>query len=140
MPDERRSVTISDLTRQECEQLLGSEGVGRLGLVADGQPHILPVNYAHAGGGEIVFRTGSGTLLTEASLRRVAFEVDAIDSEAHDGWSVLVLGYGRDIADAIDADSVELRALPLVTWVPGDRDQWFKVVPAAVTGRRLTPG
>ena len=85
MPDERRSVTISDLSRKECERLLAGQGVGRLGIAVDGQPHILPVNYAHAGGGEIVFRTASGTLLTEASLRRVAFEVDAIDSGAHEG-------------------------------------------------------
>jgi nitroimidazol reductase NimA-like FMN-containing flavoprotein (pyridoxamine 5'-phosphate oxidase superfamily) len=138
MPDERRSVTISDLQREECERLLGGHALGRLGLVVDGQPFILPVNYAHAGQGEIVFRTASGTLLTEASLRRVAFEVDAIDAEAHDGWSVLVTGFCRDITDAIDADSVALRAMPLVTWAAGDRDVWFKIVPAQVSGRRIT--
>jgi nitroimidazol reductase NimA-like FMN-containing flavoprotein (pyridoxamine 5'-phosphate oxidase superfamily) len=140
MPDERRSVTISELQREECERLLGGHALGRLGLVVDGQPFILPVNYAHAGQGEIVFRTASGTLLTEASLRRVAFEVDAIDAEAHVGWSVLVIGYCRDISDAIDADSVALRTLQLVAWAPGDRDEWFKIVPAHVTGRRINPG
>jgi hypothetical protein len=139
MPDDRRSVTISDVPREECERLLGSHALGRLGLVVDGQPLILPVNYAHAGDGEIVFRTASGSLLNEASLRRVAFEVDAIDAGAHDGWSVLVIGFCRDITDAIDADSVALRTLPLVTWAPGDRDEWFKIVPAHVTGRRITP-
>jgi nitroimidazol reductase NimA-like FMN-containing flavoprotein (pyridoxamine 5'-phosphate oxidase superfamily) len=140
MPDEQRSVTISDLPRGECERLLGGHALGRLGLVVDGQPFILPLNYAHGGNGEIVFRTASGTLLNEASLRRVAFEVDAIDAQAHDGWSVLVTGFCRDITDAIDADSVALRTLPLVAWAPGDRDEWFKIVPAQVTGRRINPG
>jgi nitroimidazol reductase NimA-like FMN-containing flavoprotein (pyridoxamine 5'-phosphate oxidase superfamily) len=140
MPDARRTVTISDLPRDECERLLTGHGLGRLGLVVNDQPHILPVNYTVSAHGEIVFRTASGTLLNEASLRRVAFEVDAIDAEAHVGWSVLVIGYCRDISDAIDADSVALRTLPLVAWAPGDRDEWFKIVPAQVTGRRITPG
>jgi len=25
-----------------------------------------------------------------------------------------------------------------VTWLPGERHQWFKIVPAAVTGRRIS--
>jgi len=139
MPDEQRSVTISDLSRDECERLIADHRVGRLALVVDGQPHVLPVNYAVAGRGEIVFRTAAGTLLNEASLQRVAFEVDRIDAEAHVGWSVVVEGYCRDIADAIDAESVAMRELPLVTWAPGDRQQWFKVTPAGVTGRRIAP-
>ena len=138
MADDAASVVFDELSREECEQLLASHRVGRLGVVVDDQPHILPVNYATPGGAVVVFRTAAGTVLNEASLRRVAFEVDEIDAEAHEGWSVLVLGYGRDIGDAIDADSVALRQLPLVTWLPGERHQWFKIVPAAVTGRRIS--
>jgi nitroimidazol reductase NimA-like FMN-containing flavoprotein (pyridoxamine 5'-phosphate oxidase superfamily) len=132
-------VTITDIDRQECERLLATAQVGRLGVVAEGQPHVVPVNYATPGGGVIVFRTDAGSILTEASLRQVAFEVDQIDAQVHAGWSVEVHGFGRDIADANDAESVRLRALPLVTWAPGDRPQWFKIIPAEVTGRRLTP-
>lgn len=139
MADDQRSVTISELSREECERLLSSHRVGRLGVVVDGQPHILPVNYATPGRGEVVFRTAPGTVLNEVSLRRVAFEIDDIDAQAHEGWSVLVVGYGRDIADAIDADSVALRQLPLVTWAPGERQQWYKIVPDEVSGRRLAP-
>jgi len=130
---------ISEVPRDECVRLLATHAVGRLALVVDGQPHVLPVNYAVAGHGEVVFRTAAGSLLTEASLRRVAFEVDAIDAQAHTGWSVVVLGYCRDIADAIDAESAAMRALPLETWAPGTRDQWFKIVPTEITGRRITP-
>jgi len=133
-------VTITELDRAECEQLLATQQVGRLGVVSEGQPHVVPVNYATPGGGVIVFRTDPGTILNETSLRRVAFEVDQIDAAAHLGWSVAVLGFGRDIADAIDAESVWLRQLPLVTWAPGDRQEWFKIIPSEVSGRRLTPG
>ncbi len=140
MATEPPPVTINELTRDDCERLLATQQVGRLGVVVDGQPYVLPVNYATPGRGEVVFRTAPGTLLNEASLRRVAFEVDSIDAGAHAGWSVLVVGYGRDIADAIDAESVALRGLPLVTWAPGDRQEWYKIVPAEVTGRRIAPG
>jgi uncharacterized protein len=138
MADDAPPIAIHELPREECERLLASQRVGRVGLVVDGQPHILPVNFATPGGGEVVFRTAAGTILNEASLRQVAFEVDEIDAQAHEGWSVLVLGYGRDIGDAIDADSVALRQLPLVNWAPGERHHWFKIVPAAVTGRRIS--
>ena len=129
-----------ELDRAECERLLASHHVGRLAVVVDGAPHVLPLNYATPGGAVIVFRTAVGTLLNEASLREVAFEVDEVDAATRSGWSVEVRGLGRDIADAVDAESVRLRELPLVTWVPGERQQWLKIVPTAVTGRRLTPG
>jgi uncharacterized protein len=130
-------VTFTELDRAQCEALLASDDVGRLAVVVDGQPHIVPVNYATPGGGVVVFRTDAGTVLTEASLAHVALEVDAIDRATRTGWSVVVRGLGRDIADAIDEESVRLRQLPLRTWAPGDRRQWFKIVPTEVTGRMI---
>jgi nitroimidazol reductase NimA-like FMN-containing flavoprotein (pyridoxamine 5'-phosphate oxidase superfamily) len=139
MTDPSSRTAFIELDRTECERLLASQEVGRLAVVADGAPHVIPVNYATPGGGVVVFRTVAGSILTEASLRRVAFEVDEVDRATRSGWSVEVRGVGRDIADAVDAESVRLRQLPLVTWAPGERQQWFKIVPDAVTGRRLTP-
>jgi uncharacterized protein len=139
MTDPSPQALFAELDRAECERLLASHRVGRLAVVVDGAPHVIPVNYATPGGGVVVFRTAAGTILTEASLREVAFEVDDVDPATRSGWSVEVRGYGRDIADAIDAESVRLRELPLVAWVPGDRQQWLKIIPEAVTGRRLSP-
>ena len=78
------------------------------------------------------------TTATEASLAKVAFEVDDIDVERHQGWSVAVHGFGRDITHAIDPESERLRDLPVRPWAPGQRDRWFKINPAEITGRRLT--
>ncbi len=139
MSDPSSRAAMEHLDRAECERLLASHEVGRLAVVINGAPHVVPVNYATPGGGVVVFRSAPGTVLTEASLREVAFEVDEIDRATRSGWSVEVRGVGRDIADALDAESVRLRQLPLVTWAPGDRQQWFKITPDAVTGRRLTP-
>ncbi len=132
-------MALIQLDRAECEQLLARHGVGRLAVIADGKPHVVPVNYVTPGGGIVVFRTDPGTVLTEASLRDVAFEIDEIDGATSTGWSVEVRGFARDIADAVDAESVRLRELPLRTWAPGERQQWFKITPADVSGRRITP-
>src|SRR5579864_1297437 len=138
MTDPSHPATFEQLDRAECERLLATHEVGRLAVVVDGAPHVVPVNYATPGGGIVVFRSALGTVLTEASLREVAFEVDEIDRATRSGWSVEVRGVGRDIADALDAESVRLRQLPVVTWAPGERHQWYKIMPGAITGRRLT--
>jgi nitroimidazol reductase NimA-like FMN-containing flavoprotein (pyridoxamine 5'-phosphate oxidase superfamily) len=129
---------LEPLSHELCEALLASGSTGRLAVVVDGQPHIVPVNYV-ADGATIVFRTAPGTVLTESSLRRVAFEVDGIDAGRRSGWSVTVHGYGRDITDALDPESEQLRSLHLDCWAPEGRDRWFKIVPGAVTGRYLGP-
>jgi uncharacterized protein len=126
--------TLEALGREECEALLAAHHVGRLAVMVDDQPHIVPVNYAvdHS---TIVFRTADGTVLTEAALRKVAFEVDGVDERTRTGWSVCVHGYGREIGDAVDADSRRLAALPVETWAPGERGRVFKIVAGEVTGR-----
>jgi nitroimidazol reductase NimA-like FMN-containing flavoprotein (pyridoxamine 5'-phosphate oxidase superfamily) len=140
MSDARPGVALLELDRAECEQLLAGCDVGRLAVVVDGRPHLLPVNYATPGGGVIVFRTAPGSVLTEASLQDVAFEVDQLDPASRSGWSVEVRGFGREIGDAVDAESARLRELPLVTWAPGERLEWFEIRPREVTGRRITSG
>jgi nitroimidazol reductase NimA-like FMN-containing flavoprotein (pyridoxamine 5'-phosphate oxidase superfamily) len=129
---------LEPLSRELCETLLASATTGRLAVVVDDQPHIVPVNYV-ADGATVVFRTAPGTVLTESALQRVAFEVDGIDEARRTGWSVTVQGSGSDITDALDAESERLRALHLDCWAPEGRDRWFKVVPSVVTGRYLGP-
>jgi nitroimidazol reductase NimA-like FMN-containing flavoprotein (pyridoxamine 5'-phosphate oxidase superfamily) len=129
---------LETMDRPTCEALLANGSIGRLAVVFDGAPHIVPVNYA-AEGATVVFRTAPGTVLTEASLRRVAFEVDGIDEHHRAGWSVAVHGYGREITDCVDAESRHLQDLLVNCWAPDDRDRWFKIIPESVTGRYLGP-
>jgi uncharacterized protein len=130
--------SLVPLSRDDCVALLRKTRIGRLAVVIKDQPHVLPLNYAVDENGTIVFRTAELTVATEASLRKVAFEVDDIDVERHQGWSVAVHGFCRDITQAIDRESERLRELPVRPWAPGQRDQWFKIIPAEITGRRLT--
>ena len=124
------------LERDECLSLLAECVVGRLALLVDGRPEILPVNYG-VDGDVVVFRTATGTILNQAALSIVAFEVDDFDPADHSGWSVLVQGVAQDIGDAIDRDSERLRTLGLISWAPGGRDRWFRIRPHKITGRRI---
>ncbi len=138
-PQDPGSNLIADLetlTTAECWGLLARTQIGRVGLLVDQRPEILPVNYA-LDGETVLFRTGEGTALNQASMRVVAFEVDHLDEETHAGWSVLVQGFAQDIGDAIDGTSERLRRLTLMTWAPGARQRWFRIDPDKVTGRRL---
>jgi nitroimidazol reductase NimA-like FMN-containing flavoprotein (pyridoxamine 5'-phosphate oxidase superfamily) len=127
---------MEHLGRTECLNLLALAQVGRVGFIADGRPEILPVNYA-IDGDAILFRTSENSVLNEASLANVAFEVDRIDTSTRSGWSVVVHGYANDIGDAIDPTSERLRRLALITWAPGQRQCWFVIRPHTITGRRL---
>jgi len=135
-PEQHLVATMETLTKQECLDLLATVTVGRVGLVVDDRPEVLPVNFA-LDGDTILFRTAEGTVLNEASLRVVAFEADQLEPANHSGWSVMAQGLARDIGDAIDPTSERLRRLSVVTWAPGIRQHWFQIRPDKITGRRL---
>jgi uncharacterized protein len=133
------AVRLEHLDRAECIRLLASVSVGRLGLLVDGRPEILPVTYA-VDDETVVFRTAEGTVLNQAAMQVVAFEADQVDEATHAGWSVLVQGVAQDVSDALDTRSERLRAVALVTWAPGQRHRWFRLDAHRVTGRRLLVG
>ena len=134
--DQNLIATIEAIPPTTCWNLLATTTVGRVGLLVDTKPEVLPVNYA-IDGESILFRTGEGTVLTQASLTVVAFEADHLDPRDQSGWSVMVQGLARDIGDAIDPTSERLKRLSLVTWAPGTRAHWIHIQPDKVTGRRI---
>jgi uncharacterized protein len=133
--DEPRPRRWQELTKSECFELLASEHLGRVAVVDDRGPVVFPVNfvlYRHT----VVFRTEQGTKLHAASRgSRVCFEADRTDAAAHTGWSVIVRGEVIEITD--QAELVRLRELPLRVWAPGARDRYVRILPAALTGRRI---
>jgi len=67
---------------------------------------------------------------------RVAFEVDGTDPATHTGWSVVVLGEAVEVTDL--AELARLRELPLDPWAPGAKSRCVRILPAALTGRRIS--
>jgi uncharacterized protein len=127
-----------ELTRAECFELLASEQLGRVAVTDDLGPVVFPVNFIldrHT----VVFRTEEGTKLQAAGRRsRVCFEVDGADAAAHTGWSVIVRGEVTEVTDP--AELVRLGELPLQAWAPGARDRYVRILPSALTGRRIAAG
>lgn len=128
------------LLPDECLKLLVAHvpKVGRVGVIRDNRPVVLPVNYAIVDGA-VVFRTGRGAKLTAAmDGAPVAFEVDAIDASSEEGWSVVVDGHA-ELLRGDDAIS-ELGDLLVRSWVPADRANHIRIVPERITGRSIAAG
>jgi nitroimidazol reductase NimA-like FMN-containing flavoprotein (pyridoxamine 5'-phosphate oxidase superfamily) len=125
------------LDRDECVELLTHGSfVGRLGLVVDGRPLVLPVNYV-VDRDTIVFCTAAGSKLNAiVGGADVAFEVDESRSLVHSGWSVLVRGRADLVTDK--ADLAHLRAGPLHPWARGARSNWVRIALEVVSGRRIS--
>ena len=128
------SRALVELTVEECMAKLSQTFLGRLAYVVEGHPRILPVNHAYRDGA-VVFRTGYGPLIEAVHGNPVAYEVDDYDLTDHSGWSVVVQGIAEEVWREPDLD--EVRALPLRPWAPGDRDHYIRIVPTAITGRRI---
>jgi nitroimidazol reductase NimA-like FMN-containing flavoprotein (pyridoxamine 5'-phosphate oxidase superfamily) len=124
-----------ELTKTECFELLANEPVGRLALVDDRGPIVLPVNYI-LDNHTLLIRTGEGTKLDVTSHgEKVAFEVDRIDAASGTGWSVLVRGEAIEVTDPTEL--ARLRRLPLHPWAPGPKQHFLRILPAVISGRRI---
>ena len=70
-----------------------------MALCTDTGPLVWPVNYSMVED-DIVFRTSPHSLLGAMAWNsRLAFEVDRIDLDREEGWSVLATGTGQMVED-----------------------------------------
>ena len=124
------------LDREECEALLRTQRVGRVGVCTHG-PLVLPVVYALLDD-DVVFRTAPGAKLIAAVLNRtVAFEIDEFDVSGRTGWSVIVVGAAEEVVTPVELTRV--RALGLEPWAGEFRDRFVRIRAEEVSGRRVDP-
>jgi len=98
-PAERLPVLEHPLDRHGCLGLLGTVSLGRVGLSADALPVIVPVGFTLVGE-RLVFRAQIDSQAVAAlDGVVVAFEADHWDATSETGWSVLVQGPARRVAD-----------------------------------------
>jgi nitroimidazol reductase NimA-like FMN-containing flavoprotein (pyridoxamine 5'-phosphate oxidase superfamily) len=138
MPDRM----IEELDEDTCLRLISRGGIGRIAYTGRFGPVVLPVNYTlHEGA--IVFRTAEHGPLDE-DLRtgiegaeyKVAFEIDDIDLEKREGWSVLIQGPAHHVTAAERDAAVQAG---VQAWAPGERELFVRIVPSRLTGRRISP-
>jgi uncharacterized protein len=130
-----REVRWQELTKDECFGLLAGQHLGRVALVDDRGPIVLPVNFMldqHT----VLLRSDEGTKL-DVAVRGglVAFEIDGVDEATRTGWSVLVRGEVIEVTDPVELARV--RRLPLSSWAPGAKGHYLRILPASLTGRRI---
>ena len=129
---------LEELSLDECLALLRGHEVGRIAVVVDEFPVVVPVNYRFvetSGRRWIAFRTRPGSVIEQGSMF-VSFQLDGVDSVRRQGWSVLV----RGTLHRVDPDAAGFRArFDPEPWIEVDRDAWLIVDPVEITGRRLHP-
>lgn len=128
---------LTELSDDECKRLLGNTDLGRIAFVIDGRPIVLPVNYRFVSGDAgqwVLLRTRPGNTI-DAAPSHVAFEIDGIDRDHYEGWSVLV----RGVLHHLDPAEIEVirQAFDPRPWPQQQRTSWLAIKPQIVTGRRL---
>lgn len=125
-----------ELPKSECFGLLAGARLGRIALVDDQGPVVFPVNFI-LDNYTVVFRTDEGSKL-DAACRgsRVAFEIDGMDAATRSGWSVLVRGEAIEVTSP--AEVRRLADIAAVPWAPGAKVHVVRILPAVVTGRRIS--
>jgi len=128
---------LEELSYEQCLGRLRDHSVGRVAVVVDDAPIVLPINYRlveTVGLTLLAIRTRPGNVIERGGLQ-VAFEIDEFDPIRKEGWSVLVRGtlhhvdpLAADFANRFDPHS----------WLVDERDAWLIIQPFAITGRQLT--
>ncbi|HET7414821.1 MAG TPA: pyridoxamine 5'-phosphate oxidase family protein [Arthrobacter sp.] len=127
---------VVELSATECWDYLERARFGRLGVYANGEVDIIPINIA-AHDGKLYFRTAPGTKLDKLlDSGRAAIEIDSVQGRV--AYSVVARGPGRILAD--DGEIAMVNQLPLAPWIPTLKRTYVEVTPVKVTGRRFQLG
>ena len=129
-----------EMTVEECLDLLRTNIIGRVALSTPIGPRIVPVNYSIYADEAIVFRTTPYSELgTYGWNAELAFEIDHIDYDLHQGWSVIAFGRGELVEDPDEVADIR-RGWDPRPWAEGQRNLYMKLVWHDVTGRRIGAG
>lgn len=131
---------LLEMSAAECEERLRAGKVGRMAVATPNGPHIVPLNYVvvdDAHGPMVVVRTAAYSLLgTHGAGSMLAFEVDEIDVDREEGWSVEVRGRGEIAYDLRDIGLLRDGHSP-TPWAAGYRSMFLKLRWTEISGRRL---
>ena len=122
------------LSRDECLQLMASVSMGRVIYTRQALPAVELVNFALDHGDIVIKTDGDGKLAAATRHTIVAFEADCLDAQQA-GWSVTAIGLSREVTDPEDIG--RLQKIDLDSWAYGTREQFIRVSPELLNGRRL---
>ena len=128
--------SLHHLTEAACWALLGSESLGRLGIVVGDDLELFPINY-RVHGDRLLFRTAEGTKLAALTVHdRVVFEVDGLTPTT--AWSVVVKGTAHALER--EAEILEAETNRPESWLPTVKTRFVAITPTSITGRGFHRG
>ncbi len=130
------STSFDAMSPVACRRRLSQETVGRLAVIVDDHPEVFPVNYVMADD-RVVIRVDPGAKLNALIAHpAVAFEIDGVDEERRNGWSVLVVGHADLVTDPGEREKLASEVWP-DPWVGGSKEHLIVIRPDSITGRYL---
>ena len=139
--NENEGPVLERLDEAESLRLIAPGGIGRIAFTGRYGLTVLPVNYK-LHDGSIVFRTAQNSPTGEDlstgiahAEYQVAFEIDQINPETRDGWSVLIHGPAHHMLS--DDERAAVAASGVAPWPRGVHEHAIRITPTSVTGRRL---
>ena len=127
---------LVELTVDECLDLLAGGVVGRVAMATPMGPRIVPVNYV-MNEDAILFRTTPYSELgTYGWNTDLAFEIDHLDYDRHQGWSVMAVGRAELIEDPEELRDIRAHWDP-APWATGRRHLYIRLRWRDVTGRKV---
>jgi hypothetical protein len=132
--DQRGSEIVAAPECLRLVALAAKEGhIGRLALNGPQSPLVVPVNFTihdHS----VLIRIGPGLLSEVAPESLVSFEVDRVDPDVGEAWSVLIQG----LACAFDANTPGTTPAGPQPLVPTPGHITLLIRPDVITGRRFS--
>jgi hypothetical protein len=128
-----------ELSYTYCEAILRAGVIGRIGIWADGGPHILPMNYSVVDEAIIMRTTPDGLLGRHARGSTVAFEVDHFDYGYRRGVSVVARGDTEVVEHPGELAHIRSVWQPR-PWASGERSLVLRLPWTELSGRRLGAG
>ena len=123
---------ITELSAEQCWDMLREEEFGRLAFRLIDEVHITPINYA-VDGRTLLFGTAEGDKLLGVVMGSdVAFEIDRYGVES--ARSVVVRGTARLLGED---EAHRAEHVPLRSWVDTSKYNVVEILPNVVTGREF---
>ncbi|SDP55111.1 hypothetical protein SAMN05428967_2412 [Phyllobacterium sp. YR620] len=97
---------ITEMNEFEIMHVVENAFIGRLACVHDGQPYIVPLNFAHHFGALYAFTTFGRKVEWMRSNPKVCVEFDKV-SATNDWQSVIIMGHYEELGS--DPDTIDAR-------------------------------
>lgn len=117
---------ITEVTSQECREILARQGFGRLGCSLNNQPYVVPIYFAYEGDQLYGFSTFGRKIEWMRQNPKVCVEVDDVTTSV--SWASVILdGRYEELPDTREYNSVRQRAYTLLE----KRALWWQIARAA---------